>query len=134
MLQMVAKPHRCIVTLYTLNTEKSKGCKGYMNSFGMIITAYAGGAQLTEATPYRDPWFGDTVGCQYDTSKYTGEICKYEDDVAEEVNTDTTVDTTVDTTAEGDPEEVVEEPSPAGSRRMKKLTRIVNFALHIVGF
>ncbi len=66
-----------------------------------------------------------------DTCKYTGEICKYEDDAAEEVNTDTTLDTTVETTV-GDAEEVVEEPSPAGSRRLKKLTRIVNFALHML--
>ena len=122
------------VTLYTLNTEESKGCKGYMISFGMIITAYAGGDQFTEATPYLDPWFGTTVGCQYDTCKYTGEICKYEDDAAKKVNTDTTVDTTVESMAEGDPEEAAEEPSPAGSRRLKKLTRIVNFALHMVGF
>ena len=31
-------------------------------------------------------------------------------------------------------EEIVEEPSPAGSRRLKTLTRFVNFALHILGF
>ncbi len=53
------------VTLYTLNEEESKGCKGYMISFGMVITAYAGGQQFTEATPYLDPWFNNTQGCQY---------------------------------------------------------------------
>lgn len=117
------------VTLYTLNEEESKGCKGYKISFGMIITAYAGGEQLTEATPYRDPWFNDTVGCQYEHCKYTGAICKYED-VAEEAE----VGSTVETTAEDDVEKVVEEPSLAGSRRLKKAARLVNFALHMVGF
>jgi len=123
------------VTLYTLNEEESKGCKGYMISFGMIITGYAAGEQFTEATPYRDPFFNNTVGCQYDTCKYVGEICKYEDiegndNVAEEAD----ADSTVETVAEEDAETVVEEPSPAGSRRLKKVARLVNFVLHMVGF
>eukprot|EP00986_Skeletonema_menzelii_P003998 scaffold1314_cov145-Skeletonema_menzelii.AAC.12 len=94
-----------------------------------------GGEQFTEATPYRDPIFNNTIGCQYDTCTYIGEICKYEDiegndNVAEEAD----ADSTVETAAEEDAETVVEEPSPAGSRRLKKVARLVNFALHMVGF
>jgi len=119
------------VTLYTLNEEESEGCKGYMVSFGMVITGYAGGEQFTDATPYRDPWFNNTVGCQYETCKYTGEICKYEDveddNVVEEADIETMAEMEEDA-------ETVEEPSPGGSRRLKKVTRLVNFALHMIGF
>eukprot|EP00984_Skeletonema_dohrnii_P014327 scaffold5999_cov114-Skeletonema_dohrnii-CCMP3373.AAC.9 len=127
------------VSLYTLNEEESEGCKGYMVSFGIIITGYGGGEQFTEATPFRDPWFNSTIGCTYDTCKYAGEICKYEEVDGEDGSTTaTTITEGTDTVNE---EEVATaatdeatEPSPAGSRRLKKMTRLANFVLHMVGF
>ena len=122
------------VTLYTLNEEEIEGCKGYMVSFGMVITGYAGGEQFTDDTPYRDPWFNNTVGCQYETCKYTGEVCKYEDGEANNGNVAEETDTGVDTMAEMEEDADTSTPSPGGSRRLKKMTRLMNFALHMIGF
>ncbi|KAK1739634.1 hypothetical protein QTG54_009393 [Skeletonema marinoi] len=129
------------VSLYTLNEEESEGCKGYMISFGIIITGYGGGEQFTEATPFRDQ-FNSTIGCTFDTCRYTGEICKYEEVDGEDGSTTATTITegTADTANEG--EEVATaatdgeatEPSPAGSRHLKKMARLANFVLHMVGF
>jgi len=112
-----------------------------MISFGIIITGYGGGEQFTEATPFRDQ-FNSTIGCTFDTCKYAGEICKYEEVDGEDGSTTATTITegTADTANEG--EEVATaatdgeatEPSPAGSRHLKKMARLANFVLHMVGF
>eukprot|EP00985_Skeletonema_marinoi_P012927 scaffold6337_cov126-Skeletonema_marinoi.AAC.3 len=70
---------------------------------------------------------------------YTGEICKYEEVDGEDGSTTATTITegTADTANEG--EEVATaatdgeatEPSPAGSRHLKKMARLANFVLHM---
>ena len=116
--------------------------QGIHVSFGIIITGYGGGEQFTEATPFRDPWFNSTIGCTFETCKYAGEICKYEEVDGEDGSTTaTTITEGTDTANEDEGEEVATaatdeatEPSPAGSRRLKKMTRLANFVLHMVGF